>query len=146
MSKHLYFPLLALLLAVTGISETFGQEVGRSKKEKEAAVGRELGLDEDRSARLLERQEKYRAQVAAILQDTSLRPQQRNARLKMLVQEQQAAVNVLLTPKQREKMSVAILDRNGPRTAAHRKEIESRLPVKNGKRAAVDSTKVTKKN
>lgn len=146
MNKHLYFPLLALLLVVTGISATFSQEVGRSKKEKEDAVERELGLDKDKSARLVERQEKYRIQVMAVLQDTSLRPQQRIARLKVLAQEQKAALNILLSPQQREKMSAAIAGRNGARSAAHRKEIESKLPEKKGKRPAIDSTKVKMKN
>ena len=146
MSKHLYFPLLILLLSVTGISGTFGQEAGRSKKEKEELVGRELGLDKDKTARLMERQEKYRVQVTAVLQDTSLRPQQRSARLKALAQEHRAALNILLSPQQREKMSAALSSRNGARSAAHRKEMESRLPGKNGKRPAVDSTKVKMKN
>ncbi|MFD2584444.1 hypothetical protein ACFSR6_18240 [Pedobacter vanadiisoli] len=146
MNRYLYFPLVALLLAITGISETFGQEAGNSKKEKVEAVGRELGLDKDKSARLVERQEKYRVQVIAVLQDTSLRPQQRSARLKALAQEQSAALNILLSPQQREKMSAAIGARNGARVAAHRKEIESKLPGKNGKKPAVDSTKVKMKN
>lgn len=146
MSRHLYFTLFILLLMVTGISNSFGQEAGRSKKEKEETVGRELGLDKDKSARLVERQEKYSVQVTAVLQDTSLRPQQRSARLKALAQEQRAALNILLSPQQREKMSAAISSRNGPRTAAHRKEMESRLPGKKGRRLAVDSTKVKLKN
>jgi len=146
MNKHLYFPLLVLLLSVTGLSGTFGQEAAKSKKEREETVGRELGLDKDKSARLMERQEKYRTQVAAVLQDTSLRPQQRSARLKALAQEHRAALNILLTPQQREKMSAAIAGRNGARSAAHRKEIESRLPAKNGKRPALDSTNVKTKN
>ncbi|MGN8055092.1 hypothetical protein ACTJKN_02390 [Pedobacter sp. 22163] len=146
MSRHLYFPLFILLLMVTGISNSSGQEAGRSKKEKEETVGRELGLDKDKSARLVERQEQYRVQVAAVLQDTSLRPQQRSARLKALAREQSAALNILLSPQQREKMSAAISSRNGARTAAHQKEMESRLPGKKDKRLAVDSTKVKLKN
>lgn len=146
MNKHLYFPLLVLLLSVTGLSGTFGQEAGRSKKEREETVGRELGLDKDKSARLVERQEKYRVQVTAVLQDTSLRPQQRSVRLKALAQEHRAALNILLTPQQREKMSAALAGRNGARLATHRKEIESRLPGKNGKRPALDSTNVKTKN
>jgi CRISPR/Cas system-associated endonuclease Cas3-HD len=146
MNKYLYFPLLALLLAITGISETFGQEAGKSKKEKIEAVGRELGLDKDKSAKLMERQEKYRVQVMTVLKDTSLRPQQRSARLKSLAQEQSAALNVLLSPQQREKMSAAIGAQNGSRATAHQKEIESRLPGKNGKRSAVDSVKAKMKN
>ena len=146
MNKHLYFPLLILLLTITGISETFGQEPVKTKKEKEEAVGRELGLDKDKSVRLIAQQEQYRVQVTAVLQDTSLRPAQRSARLKALAQQHAGSLNILLSPQQREKMSALIRGRNGAKSAVYLQQLESRIPGKKIRKLAVDSTKVNMKN
>ncbi|MDQ0640982.1 glucose-6-phosphate-specific signal transduction histidine kinase [Pedobacter sp. W3I1] len=151
MSKHLYFPLLVLLMMLTGISNTFSQEAVKqeaikNKKERQELLSKELGLNQEQSAKLLEQQEKYREQVARVLQDTSLRAPQRSVQLKALSQQYRASLSMLLSPQQREKMSASIRGRSQEKAQQHRQQLESRLPKGRNKALTADSTKVKPRN
>jgi hypothetical protein len=143
----IYFPLFTLLLLLAGISNTFGQEAIRqeaikSKKERQDVLSKDLGLNPEQSAKLVELQGKYSQQVKGVLQDTSLRGQKRGLQLKAIAQQYHSAMNVLLTPQQQEKMAAAIKGRRPAKLQEFKQQLEPKLPKKRTKGLSADSTKV----
>ena len=137
---------VCLLLLAAGVQSASGQEAVKSKKEREETVGRELGLDSEKSAVLVARLDEYRARVSAVMGDTALRPQQRSLKIRALAEEQRSALKQLLSPAQQEKMAAAIAVRNGSKSQQQRQRVELRVPGKNGRLLPKDSTKVTPRN
>jgi CRISPR/Cas system-associated endonuclease Cas3-HD len=146
MKKYRILFSVCILLLITGMQKASGQEVIKSKKEMGDSVGRELGLDREKSVRLIARQEDYSAKVAAVLKDTSLRAQQRGMKLKALGEEQRSALKLILDPAQQEKMAEAIMVRSGGKVSQRRQQLEAMVPGKKGRSVPVDSNKVTPTN
>ncbi|RQO80216.1 hypothetical protein DBR40_00945 [Pedobacter sp. KBW01] len=143
----IYFPLFTLLLLLVGICNTFGQEAVRqeavkSKKERQNVLSKELGLNPEQSAKLVELQGKYSQQVKGVLQDTSLRGQKRGLQLKALSQQYHSSMNILLSPQQQEKMAASIKGRRPAKLQEFRQQLEPKLPKKMTKGLAADSSKV----
>lgn len=147
----IYFPLFTLLLLLAGISNTFGQEAVRqeavkSKKERQDVLSKELGLNPEQSAKLMELQEKYSQQVKGGVQDTSARGQKRGLQLKTLSEQYRSSLKSILSPQQQDKMAASISGRRPAKMQAFKQQMEAKLPKGRLKGLGADSSKVKTRN